>query len=969
MPSKDQVDRALELIGIRAANYEYFFSKLDDPEWIDPLRARGLFACPPKPERSEDGLLVRAVWWPQSQFLARVSARAPEEVLAILLATGTDNYAVIADFTEAAAKMPPELASKWAIKLRQWIQQASFVESLLVKEVRNLVLHLAGNGRSKIALDLLAALLEVLPDPKAKEAEGGDEPGGRRGFLEPGAKCDQYAFQETLQIVVPSVAGIEPIPTLELLCDLLEKTACFSFPEEQARKPLDYSFIRRPAIEDHGQNQDDRFGNSLIAAVRDVSAKICGDMPQEFEHVISEVEAHGWDIFRRIGLHLLRVSEAPPPRLVEERLVDPELFDCIGVHHEYYHLLRRRFAELSPEGQAIILAWIDSGEHHKAYLDKHEQDWSEEQRAANLRYWQYTKLLCIEKDLSGEHARRLEDLRREFGEPGIPPDFHSWMGGVRWLGQQSPKPTEELGLLPVKDLVGFLKSWKAPGEFDGPSPEGLGSGIEALIARAPEKYAAGIEHFKDGALASLYLGYVVAGFAKALENGKTFPFEPLLALCGWIVDSSEAARRQAADGPGGRREEWERPRHDIARLLTKLFDDKYGFPIGLRVSVWRIIEPLTNDPDPDLAYEARYGGENMDPLSLSINSIRGNAMHGVVHYALWVCRKNEINTASGSKRRLSLADMPEVRAVLDAHLDPGKSQFALNQMDRAVYGDWLPQLMYVDEEWVRANLGRVFPESPEERHLRRAAWNTYVVYVPQIYKQVCDLIKGIYRDEIRRLATDESRKRGYHDLAQKLGEHAAVIYARGWDDLAEGSLVDLFFANAPEELRAHVLGFLGRDLRKDTPLGDDTVARFKRLWEWRVTALAGADKVAEKELGEFGWWFASGRCGEEWALDHLETVLLRTGALSDEMGVFEHMAQVFEQFPKESLRCLKLYVEKTQNPWFFGLAREGGPWEILRKGIAHEAAEVCEASEEIVHLLGSKGYLQYREILKMERGS
>lgn len=100
-----------------------------------------------------------------------------------------------------------------------------------------------------------------------------------------------------------------------------------------------------------------------------------------------------------------------------------------------------------------------------------------------------------------------------------------------------------------------------------------------------------------------------------------------------------------------------------------------------------------------------------------------------------------------------------------------------------------------------------------------------------------------------------------------------------------------------------------------------------------------------------------------------EKVLERTGALSRDSDVFERVSQVFERHGKESLRCLKLFVEKNPKPWFFNVERRGGTWEILRKGLAHESAEMRDVAEEIVHLLGSKGYLQYRGILKMERGS
>ena len=105
------VERAVAEISKRRANYEYFFDRLSSPEWIEPLRQRGFFDDPPSLEIDNRG--IRAPSWPPSQFLARVAARAPEQVLEVMLAVDTSNEQVHADFAEAAASMPPGLARRW----------------------------------------------------------------------------------------------------------------------------------------------------------------------------------------------------------------------------------------------------------------------------------------------------------------------------------------------------------------------------------------------------------------------------------------------------------------------------------------------------------------------------------------------------------------------------------------------------------------------------------------------------------------------------------------------------------------------------------------------------------------------------------------------------------------------------------------------------------------------------------------
>ena len=77
---------------------------------------------------------------------------------------------------------------------------------------------------------------------------------------------------------------------------------------------------------------------------------------------------------------------------------------------------------------------------------------------------------------------------------------------------------------------------------------------------------------------------------------------------------------------------------------------------------------------------------------------------------------------------------------------------------------------------------------------------------------------------------------------------------------------------------------------------------------------------------------------------------------------------MFSSFPRESLRCLRLFVDQNDDQWFFMRAgKDKGAWKLLEQAMASADAGIREAAEEIVHLLGSKGYLEYRELLGMSR--
>lgn len=79
MPTKAQVDKAIELIQRGGGNYEYFFGQLSSPSWIAPLAERGRFNHPPALERvSEEAYRIPP--WPEGQYLLRMAGTAPEDV-------------------------------------------------------------------------------------------------------------------------------------------------------------------------------------------------------------------------------------------------------------------------------------------------------------------------------------------------------------------------------------------------------------------------------------------------------------------------------------------------------------------------------------------------------------------------------------------------------------------------------------------------------------------------------------------------------------------------------------------------------------------------------------------------------------------------------------------------------------------------------------------------------------------------
>src|SRR5207248_3647687 len=108
--------------------------------------------------------------------------------------------------------------------------------------------------------------------------------------------------------------------------------------------------------------------------------------------------------------------------------------------------------------------------------------------------------------------------------------------------------------------------------------------------------------------------------------------------------------------------DWTWTRQSIARLLRDGCERiAANIPFDSRALVWDLISTLTNDQNPSVDYERNRAG-SLKPITLSINTTRGEAMHAVIAYAAWIHR----HLAQGDQQ--GFGAMPEVATLLETRL-------------------------------------------------------------------------------------------------------------------------------------------------------------------------------------------------------------------------------------------------------------------------------------------------------------
>lgn len=412
-PSEDDAASLQECVSDRFITHGYFFDRLVSPAWLVLLREKGFFAHPLGPELT---------------YLARMATSevisVRETVAEIVVQTaGTAPVGVVGTLADVVLALPARMAALWVQQHIRWIEQQQRLPQSLPAKLGSLITHLSQGGEADIALALMQVLLALFPSSSTPVAS--DEQPIYRAIPEPRARIDLWNYAQVLRDHVPDLVSVARADTLLLLCDLLQAAVRLSRFQEEPEGPEDYSYLWRPAIEEHPQNRRLGLRELLVSAVRDAAEHIAMGNPAHVPALVQQFESRSWHIFHRLSLHLLRRVPQEATDVIAARLTDRTYFDLPGLRHEYALLAGERFPHLSPNEQATILDWIAVGPSCQVSTSASTPN-AREARLGKI--WRLNRLAPIRDALPPEWRQQYETWVREVGEPEHP-EFVAYYAG------------------------------------------------------------------------------------------------------------------------------------------------------------------------------------------------------------------------------------------------------------------------------------------------------------------------------------------------------------------------------------------------------------------------------------------------------------------------------------------------------------------------------------------------------------
>jgi hypothetical protein len=936
-PTAEQVRRILHL---RASSPEftYFFEKLDSPSWIEPLMKEGAFGQPPVPILDQESGMRTDPPWAPGRYLARMAEIEPAAVFAVLLAMpDTDNGRVQEDLADAITKLPPEQAVKLVPRVIKWLKPLYAVLRLPIRIAR-IATNLAAAGYVSEALEILAGLLRVEADNDSRSTVGMIALSPR-----PRIALHIWDYEKILQTEAPRFVDIARKPALELLSDLLETAIKASLRDTAPKEKNDYSVIWRPAIEDHRQNRlSEEVRDILCVTLRDNSERLIRGRKVLVPEVVTLLETRTWTVFRRIALYLLTKFPEGNEELIKARLVSRGNLQDATIRHEYHRLLQAQYGNLAPGDQAAILAWIDEGldiDEYKTLFTQHTgaeaepEDIERRKKHYYLREW-----ASIREHLPPHKKAEYEKWAAEFGEPDHP-DFSSWTG--HFEGPTAPEEDVPLAERSISGRAKYLKEWRPKKGFGEASPEGLGRELQALVKLKPDEFTAELSEFKN--IDPTYARSILTGLRDVVRAGERgIDWTAAVEYAQWVLEQKDEGFEPLGSEYDSD-QDWELSRRAVADLLNDGLESKKAeIPADHDGAVWQMLRQLIEDPNPQ---KEDFGPNRLDPYELSINCVRGVAMHAVIKYALWHRRHFGKNVGDEELLAKGFGAMPEVREVLERHLD---KKVDPSLAVHSVYGRFVPWLHLIDPKWTAEHLPTIFPHEPDGLDYLVAAWNAYILYVIA-FNEMATVLRHEYLAAMDRIVS-------HSNADEHLGQHLLVFYLRGLVKM-DDDLVERFYAKASDALRASVANEIGRltpELHgKDQPAYE----RAKALWEWRLEAAAKDKENHKSEIAHFGSWFFEPLNDPEWLVINLKKSLQIAGEIEFEHFVGEQLVEIAKTHPLETVGCLQLMAEGDTKGWGI-IGWKDSAIEIL--GTIRETTDpnLKGAVNKLVNYLGSRGYVE-----------
>lgn len=959
-PTDEMIEKVLASVK-KETDRQYFFSRLNNPLWVKPLRDRGYFNAPPGLKQLPDGY-VQYPHWPELGYLLAITKEVPDQIVEIILSLPkTDNPRVYDDILAIAIKLQGKQSALLLPKLIEYIELDN---PFLAHRYPELLKHWTEQGNIYEALEITKLLVPFREDPKMRDKQQlrKKKPETSGTLLEPSPRFLQWDYQQILEEGVRLLAEREPYQVSRILIDAVASMINLGMHQEYIDKgnDQDYSEIWCRRLDKPDRDYQD-VRETLVQTLTYACEQVYDKSQKFIKKLDQSLREHRWKIFKRMRQHLyaLHPNKTTLP-WIREQILDHDDYQKWEHHYEFQLMIRKAIehfghALLSEDEQKEILDAILSGPSNKDFREWMGDSYSEEAFQQRQRYFHRMQLRPFYSLLEGDLRRYFNKLEEASTAEAVTDDsyapFDGGTGGI--VSYRSPKSAQDIENLTDEELLTYINDWNE--EHRDKDNWLIEVNISALAgvfqSQFKEKIVPDTERLtfwfanRERIARPIYVAVMLKAMLEIVK-GKNFErLETWIEFCAWVLSHQSATKTEGEPDPRDESREypdWGSSHRAVVDFIDACVNIKTDTPISARDGLNDLLQIACSQPDWRLDNNRPELLNSFDPISEAINNTRSRALETLVHYGLWI------------RRQLPEDKLPEVIEILTKRL-ANDAEIPLTLPEQALLGMHFGNLCTLNRDWTTKQREILFPQDNEA--VWRATFGSYISF-NRPARLMFEILQDEFKFAIENLNILAKENSDGKDLINRLGQHLFTYYLWEFYSLTgDESLLKLFYEKTQyeREIWGQLFDHVGRSLKNsgkqiDKGLTDRIIAFF----DWRI----GSAELME--LQKFTFWLEAECLTPEWRLQSYSKIL--DIGQGNDIGLSIQVRALNKLLPSNPQLVVECFTKITdamdQGTQIYISANEAKP--ILKAGLASEnpnTQEKAKFARENLLRLGRFDYL------------
>lgn len=952
-PTSELLEKALASVR-KETDRRYFFSRLKNPMWLEPLLERGYFRSPPSSNRLPDGS-IQFPHWPELEYLANVSPHLPEEVTKVVLELpAVDNPRVYEQIIDIALQLPGDLSGQLIPKM---LEYARLKYRFWAHRYIDLMVYWLSEDQVAATLELAEHIVRFEPDADlaGKRNRHLRNPRDWTTILNPSPRFDEWDYKSILEEGIRPLTDKSPFEVACLLINVVAEMILLSIHQDEnehyGEEDGSEIWCRRLG----GQSVRDKQPNeAVVSSLTYACEQVFERAPDLVEALNASLREQRWKVFKRIRQHLyaLHPNRQTHP-WIRELILGHKDHGQWTYHFEFQLMVRRaceHFGEhlLAQEERELIFDAILSGPSKPLYKEWTGEQFNEELYEEYKRNFHAKQLRPYKQVLFGHYTTYFQRLEEEVTVNLVDEDYSpvsETQSGV--VSLRSPQSPQELAERSDEELLDYINEWEA--EHRDAENWLVEIKIEALVEAFqvvfrdcvlpdPARLQFWLEN-RDRVQRPIYVKAMTKEMQYYIKGGNLNRLHETLYFCEWVIShpDQEPLRGYEIGEKSRVNPNWNSSRRAVGDLVEVCLSEDVNLPSSAKVMLGNLLEKLCTEFDWRLDGAIELLADRGDQFAEAINNTRSLALRSLILFGLWMRR---IDPQS---------DISLVMDILEKRFST-QAEFPLALPEYAVLGVHFGHMYFLDDGWTTRHLDNFFPRHslPEWRasfgsHLRYTSPNTLTF---EVLEANLSLAIGTLFD------IEQSDPWG-EKLEFILGRHLFIYYIWGLVPLSGvDSLLKRFYLKSSGNLQLapDLFKRVGYELQ-DTgdPLEKGPTDRLLSFFEWRL------DNGNPTELAGFDRWLVANCLDLEWRLNAYSRIL--DVGKPEGWEIYGHVEALHRLLPEDNARVMECFAKLTDGikEEAFHISTDLAA-DIIRTGIESPDGGVRQNAERARESLLRRGF-------------